>query len=385
VALELDLPEELEFRIAKTERELEQSFALLHDAYLEAGLMAAAHPSGLRTTVYHALPSTTTLIACWNDEVVGTLSVIRDGPFGIPMETEFDVSELRQKDLRFCEVSSLAIAPRFRKRGRILFPLIKYLMRYTRGYFGINRQVLVTHPSDADLYGAIAMARPLSNQRVDHYGYANGAPALASVIDLDRFEEDLRSAFDGAPPERNYHHFIYEREHRHFKLPERSFHTISDPVMTPALLDHFFNVRTDTFAQLPASDRLALRACYPFAEYDAVLPRVESPRALVTPETRRYEVSCPASVSLAGAGQPPMRGLIRDVSIGSLRVSLGATLPERARLLVVADIGRGVAAEAHGVVAESAPSQSHQLTIEQSDAHWSSWIARLEQSVRLPG
>jgi hypothetical protein len=277
IELELELPGELEFRAAETRGELEQAFALLHDAYLEAGLLDVAHPSGLRTTIYHALPSTTTLIACWTDQVVGTLSIIRDSPLGVPMESQFDVSELRRRGLRFCEVSSLAIAPRFRKKGRILFPLVKYLMLCTRDHFGINRQLLVTHPFDADLYGAIAMAQPLSNERVEHYGFANGAPAVASVIDLDRFRDDLQAAFVGAPPERNYYRFLFETEHRNFKPPVSGAHITHDVVMTPALLDHFFNVKTDTFALLDDRQKLALRACYPSLEYDAILPRVEVP------------------------------------------------------------------------------------------------------------
>jgi hypothetical protein len=385
IALELEIPTELEFRIARTRSELEQSFALLHDAYVDAGLMAP-HPSRLRTTVYHALPSTTTLIACWGDEVVGTLTVIRDTLFGIPMEKEFDVSELRMRDLRFCEVSSLAIARRFRQRGRILFPMVKYLMRYTREYFGINRQLLVTHPSDADLYGALAMARPYSDKLVENYGFANGAPAVAGIIDLDTFPTDLAAAFAGAPPERNYHHYVYEVDHPHFKMPGRSFHTISDPVMTPALLDHFFNERTDTFARLTSREKLAFRACYPFEEYDAVLPAVEAPRALVGPAARHYEVSCPATVSLAGSlDEPPMRGEIRDVSATALRVNLGVRVPERARLHIRAEIGRGLAAEAIGVVARSPPNRSHHLSVEESDAAWSAWITGLEESVRLRG
>jgi hypothetical protein len=385
IELELDIPAELEFRIARTKAELEQSFALLHDAYVDARLMAP-HPSGLRTTVYHALPSTTTLVACWGEEVVGTLSVIRDSLFGIPMEKEFDVSELRMRDLRFCEVSSLAIARRFRRKGRLLFPMVKYLMRYTREYFGINRQLLVTHPRDADLYGAVAMARRFSDRLVAHYGFANGAPAVASIIDLDEFPRDLRAAFAGAPPERNYHRYVYEVEHAHFKMPGRAFHTISDPVMTPALLDHFFNRRTDTFARLSSREKLAFRACYPFEEYDAVLPIVERQRALVGPASRHYEVSCPATVSLAGGSdEPPMRGEIRDVSATALRVNLGVRVPERARLHIRAEVGRGLAAEAIGVVARSQPNRSHHLSVEESDAAWSAWIARLEESVRLRG
>jgi hypothetical protein len=52
----------LELKIADTQAELEQCFALLHDAYVASGFMRP-HASGLRVTPYHALPTTTTLCA----------------------------------------------------------------------------------------------------------------------------------------------------------------------------------------------------------------------------------------------------------------------------------------------------------------------------------
>ena len=49
----------LELKIAHTQDELEACFSLLHDAYVASGFMRP-HPSGLRVTPYHALPTTTT-------------------------------------------------------------------------------------------------------------------------------------------------------------------------------------------------------------------------------------------------------------------------------------------------------------------------------------
>ena len=67
----------LELKIAQTPQELQECFRLLHDAYVGSGFMKP-DPSGLRVTLYHALPTTTTLCAKWNGEVVGTISLIRE-------------------------------------------------------------------------------------------------------------------------------------------------------------------------------------------------------------------------------------------------------------------------------------------------------------------
>ena len=57
-----DISPTLRFKVAETKSELEQAFKLLHDGYVNEQLMTP-HPSGLRVTKYHSLPSTTTLIA----------------------------------------------------------------------------------------------------------------------------------------------------------------------------------------------------------------------------------------------------------------------------------------------------------------------------------
>ena len=78
----------LRFKVAETQEELEQAFAILHDAYVADGLMKP-HPSGLRVTKFHSLPSTTTLVAVENGAVVGTVSLVRRNSFGLPLESIF--------------------------------------------------------------------------------------------------------------------------------------------------------------------------------------------------------------------------------------------------------------------------------------------------------
>ncbi|HRC39626.1 MAG TPA: hypothetical protein PK420_16245, partial [Rubrivivax sp.] len=124
----------LELKIAHTQDELEACFSLLHDAYVASGFMRP-HPSGLRVTPYHALPTTTTLCAKVDGQVVGTLSIVREGVFGFPMQAAFDISSVRAKEGRIAEISALAIHPRWRKTGgSILFPLMKFMYGYCTKY-----------------------------------------------------------------------------------------------------------------------------------------------------------------------------------------------------------------------------------------------------------
>ena len=68
-----ELPKNLIFKIAETQQELEGAFALLHDSYVDVGLMTP-DLSGMRVTAYHTLPSSTTLIGKIGKEIVANIS-----------------------------------------------------------------------------------------------------------------------------------------------------------------------------------------------------------------------------------------------------------------------------------------------------------------------
>lgn len=106
----------LVLKIAETKEELEACFKLLHDAYVSSGFMTP-DPSGMRVTIYHALPTTTTLCAKFDDQVVGTLSLIRESAIGFPLQRIFDLTGVREKEGNIAEVSALAVHPRYRRTG----------------------------------------------------------------------------------------------------------------------------------------------------------------------------------------------------------------------------------------------------------------------------
>ena len=115
-AAEVDHPlkGQFEFAIAASLDDLEACFTLLHNAYVASGFMAP-HPSGIRVTPHHALPTTTTLCAKVDGKVVGTLSLVREGVFGLPMQSVFDIGSVRSRPGQITEISSLAVHPDWRR------------------------------------------------------------------------------------------------------------------------------------------------------------------------------------------------------------------------------------------------------------------------------
>jgi GNAT superfamily N-acetyltransferase len=324
--------ERLELKIADSKEELEACFRLLHDAYVEHGFMKP-HPSGMRVTLYHALPTTTTLCAKWDDDVVGTISLIRDdSAFGFPLHTVFDLSEVRAREGSVAEVSALAVHPAFRKTGgAILFPLMKFMYEYATRFFDTRHLVIAVNPNRIEMYESLLFFERLKVNVVEKYDFANGAPAVGAWLDLHDAPKILAQAYAGKPPRRNLHAFFTQIELPNIRWPQRRYYTTNDPVLTPELLDHFFNVRTDGFARLDEHKRELLRDIYDLPEYDAVLPPLP-----YNASTRRYRqhsrfsCRCPGQVQLVRNGRKERVEIeVMDVSRFGFFARVSAALPLR--------------------------------------------------------
>ena len=265
-------PERLELKIADTREELEACFSLLHDAYVDAGFMKP-DPSGMRVTLYHALPTTTTLCAKWDGEVVGTISLIRESAVGFPLQAIFDLSDLRAKEGNIAEVSALAVHPKFRKTGgAILFPLMKFMYEYCTTFFDTRHLVIAVNPNRIEMYESLLFFQRLTANTVDNYDFANGAPAVGASLDLSLAPAVFRHVYGPKPPRRNLAAYFLDVRLANIQLPERRYYTTNDPVLTPELLDHFFNVRTQVFAGLDDHKKTLLHSIYDLPEYKKVLP-----------------------------------------------------------------------------------------------------------------
>ena len=290
----------LVLKIAETREELQACFKLLHDAYVGSGFMRP-DPSGMRVTIYHALPTTTTLCAKYDDEVVGTISLIRESVFGFPLQSIFDLHEVREKKGRVAEVSALAVHPKFRNTGgTILFPLMKFMYEYCTTFFDTRHLVIAVNPNRIEMYESLLFFERLAENEVENYDFANGAPAVGASVDLHVAPEIFKRVYGKKPRRKNLYLYFLRTRLRNIVMPSRRYFTTNDPVMTPDLLDYFFNQCTHTFQNLNEREKGLLHSIYNLPEYKEVLPVIfsESNFRIRQRRHQRYSLKCPGSFSV---------------------------------------------------------------------------------------
>jgi hypothetical protein len=371
--------------IASTQEDLEACFSLLHDAYVGSGFMRP-DPSGLRVTPYHALPTTTTLLARFDNRIVGTLSIIREGVFGFPLQSVFDLTDVRAQPGRIAEISALAVHPDFRNTGgTILFPLMKFMYEYCTKYFDTRHLVIAVNPKHIDMYESLLLFQRLQAQVVANYDFVNGAPAIGATLDLVAAPEAFRLAYQKRRPDRNLHHYFTQVALPNIRFPDRPYYTTNDPVMSPALLDHFFNQRTRVFDQLDNRRRHLLHAIYPEDAYRSVLP-VATDRAPMVSELRRhrrFSLKCPASLQAPMCGVQAAELEVIDVSRHGFLARASSWLPEQASgaVRVALGVGKIVTEMAVAVRCVRTPGGPYYgFHIEAPGLAWQQCIADLETS-----
>ena len=374
----------LQLKIADTQDELEACFRLLHDAYVAAGFMQP-DPSGLRVTIYHALPTTTTLCAKWDGQVVGTLSMIREGVFGFPLQSAFNLDPVRARAGRIAEISALAVAPAFRKTGgKILFPLMKFMSGYCTDYFDTRHIVIAVNPNKIELYESLLFFERLQADVVDNYDFANGAPAVGATLDLAQAVGLSRLVYGHRSTRKNLFHYFFDSQLPNIQAPGRRFFTTNDPVLTPAMMDYFFNQRTQVFSTLDDRKRLLLRSIYGGADYAAVLPAPQCATAASTAlrQHRRFSIRCPAQLvvnSYGGSLRYPLQ--ITDISRHGFRAECALPLPEGTTGRVEVALGRAEFAQVDATALrrqDLAGVVAYGFWVPQPDDAWQRCVAALD-------
>ena len=324
----------LELKIADTQDELEACFRILHDAYVASGFMKP-DPSGLRVTIYHALPTTTTLCAKWDGRVVGTISMIREGIFGFPLQSVFNLGQIRAKTGKIAEISALAIDPAFRETGgKILFPLMKFMYEYCREYFDTRHIVIAVNPTKIEMYESLLFFERLQARVVDNYDFANGAPAVGASLDLMHAPERFEQTYAHKRERKNLFRYFVETRLPNIVAPSRRFFTTNDPVLTPATMDYFFNQRTQVLSALDDRKRLLLRSIYDDDAYATVLPPPTA-GARIPPAIRRHQrfsIRCPARLSVRSYGTQLSYPLqVIELSLHGFQAECALPVPEGTR------------------------------------------------------
>lgn len=376
-------PEKLVLKLAETREELEACFRLLHDAYVDVGFMTP-DPSGLRVTMYHALPTTTTLLAKYGDRVVGTISLIRESALGFPLQRIFDISRIRRAGGNIAEVSALAVDRKFQSRGGIiLFPLMKFMYEYATKCFDTRHLVIAVNPRHIGLYESLLFFRRLRANPVEHYDFVNGAPAVGAHLDLSRVDALFKKHYGKKPPEKNLHRYFMVLRLPNIVFPDKRFYTTNDPVMTPQLINYFFNVRTQGFAKLSDRERLLLHSIYDLAEYKAYLPPLpeDTDRTeLKKRQHQRFSVMCPAQYYVEVGGRERTYEMkVIECSRSGFRVRTNEKLPVGSAGVASIMLGEHEHSTLKVLLIRqgSHDQKTFVFRVEESDAAWTKFVAAL--------
>lgn len=323
------LPSGVTYEIARTPKDLDAAFSLVYRAYRKEGI-TPPDPSRRRVTLFHALPSTTTLVAKKDNTVVATVSVVRDGAFGLPADALTDLNGFRVPGNRIAEISSLALRPDLHGQAAgVMFYLSKYMYLYSRDYLGVDRFIIAVHPRRLGLYQGVFLFSSLAG-RVKPHHFANNAPAVVAARSFDTAAADFLGVYRKAPPLRNLYQFLFspmgQMEKQAMKFPSRRFAVICDPVMSPELMFRFFKHKTDLLSAADPFRLAQLRHLYPSPDFYRVLGPPDSPGNPDQRHPMRFETKCHGMVC---PGHVPAARVITvlEISATGMRLLSRSDLP----------------------------------------------------------
>lgn len=249
--------------IANSQEDLEASFKLLHDCYVDIGI-CEPQPTGLRVTLFSVLPTTTTIVVKAKGQVVGTVSLVMDTNAGIPSDTvyPFENSNFRKKEeTRLIEVSALAVSKEYRKRHHgVALMLMKYLYSYARIYMKASHLVCVVHPRAEVFYRALFGFERFGS--VKNCSYVKNAPGVLLRMPVPREHfKIMHKLHNRREDKKGVTAFLKMRDPR-FLYPKRKSGQVIDPVMTPALLDYFGRHKSNLYNELTREQKASVFNAY---------------------------------------------------------------------------------------------------------------------------
>jgi len=185
---------EISYRIASTQYERRAAFNLVYEAYVETGLIEP-NEFEMRVTPYHLLPTTNVFIAVYQDEIIGTVSLIGDGELGLPMDCIYDreVNGLRDRGYSLGEVSCLAHRRQQVKQTLPLFVQMTRLMAQHSRQNGMDQFLIAVHPRHAQFYMRFMGFEQIGSQK--SFPSVRNNPAVACALNFPRIDVERPACY----------------------------------------------------------------------------------------------------------------------------------------------------------------------------------------------
>lgn len=258
----------IEYRVARTIDELEQSYKLVYKEYLKRNY-TEENKNLLRLSEFNALPQTTTFVASAYETVIATATVIIDSPLGLPMDKIYnkELTKLRNNKKKICEISMLSSNNELFQDGVSLllnskkmffvFLLFKNMFDYIRNILKFDDICITINPKHDTTYDFLLFK---NLGELKSYDEANGAPAIAKHLDLKSSKDEcLKQKRSG----------VYKMFFAKNTNPEKFNQKIN---LTPKDLNYFFVKKSNIFKTI-SSDKLEyIKSCYPNYDFSKIVP-----------------------------------------------------------------------------------------------------------------
>jgi hypothetical protein len=341
-------------QLAHSKEEYEAAFRLMQDGRRQ--WKADDKDDDLWVLKQHALPSTNTIVAIVDGEVVGALSLFGENAFRLPFEESGSLDSLRESlDGRLAEFSLPGIKTGPHSQD-ILFALYYFGLCFGSSYCHYDAFVTNVPAGWAKLNAESLGYDPLPIKEM-----AGFKPLFRGIGD----SADLRRFFS---PD-----FTAE-----FRFPERRFFLVAHQSIEPQTLHYLFNERTKLFQNLSDIELRVLKNFYDYGEFAGVLPdrKLNLPFKRL-PKHRRFPMNCEGYLSTGDGRKSHLQVL--DVSREGIKIKLGDHLPEGTYPL---NLSIGVRKQAEIIASTiwiDELAQIAGLIVTSGDKHWEELIEYLER------
>lgn len=214
-----DIPSDYVFKQAETEDEIEQALRLVYDSYTKLGYINKKIEQ-LHFNTFLCLPTTTILILKHRDEVIGTMSIVPDSPFGLPCEATWDIKAIKASKKRVAEVSSLTIKNTHKNsRGHLLLTFCKLMYEYNLKTLNLDAvfmaATLEVEPFYTDLL-LFKRAVPVTGQE---HKSVNGNKSTCCVLDFNEAKAEFIREYGSKEKEKNLFYFFTSFKSPNIQLP----------------------------------------------------------------------------------------------------------------------------------------------------------------------
>lgn len=211
-------------RLAKDDKDVRAANELITQTYVKMGFW---QEEDQHTEKDRWLTTSSRLVFVvvdtFENRIIGTASVIRDTPEGLPADSfqPDAMRQLRASRESLVQVTSLAFDRTARQQQKLILFLFKFMLQYLFYYTGTDRVLALCNPKHAHFYNSILRFEKLGPPAYYHYAQAVGQ---LSTLHLLKAHRDLCDYYESeAGQAESFYRFLLLDEHENLCFPDKAF------------------------------------------------------------------------------------------------------------------------------------------------------------------